>query len=305
MNYLNNLKLAVTAGEEKKAASAHDELEIILSGIGKINVEKPELPAAPEYERMSYSPPSDADIAEAAKAALTEYKQLSEKAIQSEADGRQEAKETEIKNERMSGEEQSAKIRNEYEGAVQDFENDAIKRGIARSSIALNNSAALRSEGADAIIAAAAKTEENVKSLEAEIAKLEAGRQTALDNFNIAYAAKLTERISELSAERDEKKSEVIKYNNALTEKETAAMYEKMKTESDLYGEALINAEKKHELDSHTSIVVYEAKYNAIDEYLKGLNKADAKTAVLTDKLIRDSLNDSYYYKLYNAYVVA
>lgn len=303
LDYIQYLKDSLKSSE-KKDRDARSVLEETLSSLGNISAEKVELPAA-EYERKTYDAPSDDEIAQLAESKLTEYKQLSEAAINSAAEEGAKAKQDAIENERKAAEQSSKETQAKYESAVQDFENDAIKRGVARSSIAVNNSAAIRSAGAEALSAAAAELESKVASLESEISQLEASRQKALDNFNITYAAKLTETINELAMGRDKKAAEVLEYNNKLTEKETDQAYDKALAESDLYSDALNQSAKEKELETNISSSAYKAKYEAIESYLSSLPKADAKNAVLNDSIIRDNLSDYYYYKVYNDYVSA
>lgn len=305
MDYLTYLKNALkkeTAADAATASDARSALEETLSALGGSGAVKTGLPDA-EYERKTYDAPTDEKIAALAEAALTEYKQLGESAINSEAENNTAAKVAAIENEKKAAEKTSAKLGDEYASAVTAFENDAIKRGVARSSIAANNSAAIRSAAATAAAANALETENNIKTLENEIAQLEAGRKTALDNFNITYAAKLTEKINGLAAERDAKQAEVLEYNNALAQKELDAAYEKAGLESKLYSDSLSQTEKEKELASGVSQTVYQAKYEAIEAYLASMPASAAKSAVLGDTLIRDNLSDYYYYKIYNAYV--
>ena len=300
MNYITYLKSAA------KASAAQDEdsrkkLEEILSAIGTTEVEKTELPEA-SFEKMTYNPPTDEELAELAKSSLDGYKTSSVEAINSDSESKTSAKNKEIEKEVAAAEAKTEKIRSEYAAAVQDFENDAIKRGLARSSVAVNNSAAIRAKAGGEVAKAMSAAEDNIKSIEAEIGQLEVSRKSALDGFDIAYAAKLTEKINELYSARDAKVAEVIKYNNSITEKELSAAYEKAELESKLYTDALNQKNKENELADNVSASTYKAKYDAIVEYLSTLSKTDAKAAVLNDQLIRDSVNDYYYYHLYNTF---
>ena len=79
---------------------------------------------------------------------------------------------------------------------------------------------------------------------------------------------------------------------------------DKAALESDLYTEYLNQLKLSGELGSSdpAASARNSAKYEAVRNYLLAMNKADAAEAVRTDDLVRGSLTDYYYYKLYNEF---
>ena len=126
----------------------------------------------------------------------------------------------------------------------------------------------------------------------------------ALNSFDIAHAAKVTQRISELTEEREKRREEVLKYNNELLEQANKDARDKAALESDLYTEYLNQLKLSGELGSSdpAASARNSAKYEAVRNYLLAMNKSDAAEAVRTDDLVRGSLTDYYYYKLYNEF---
>ena len=175
---------------------------------------------------------------------------------------------------------------------------------MARSSVAVAGKNALEQARADAITLAVNNAEAEVKAIDEEISALETSRQKALDAFNIAHAVKVTEKIAELTKARDLKAEEVLEYNNNLLQQEMKEAYDKIMKESDLETEYLRQEQIKDSLGVD-DVALSErniAKYNTIRNYLLAMTKEDAKNAVRTDELVRSSLTDYYYYKLYNEF---
>lgn len=304
MDYYNDIMNAIGHPEGK---TNRDTLEETLGAIDRDyenSKNVADLPEAPTYERMDYTPPTDEEIAKQAEAGLTEYKQTSVEKIDKDTEATRLAKENEKQALAASAAKQYAAIAEEYDKAAADFSDDALKRGIARSSIAANKTAEIQNGKATALSEARVSAENEVRAIETEIAGLEDGRRKALDNFNIAYAAKVTERIAELTEARDRKAAEVLKYNNGLLEREQADAIKRAQALSGLYSDSLDQQKKENELGDTPEAAKQRnsAKYEAVRNYLLGMGKSEAADAVRTDPLIRDSLTDYYYYSLYNEF---
>ncbi|MDE6302645.1 MAG: hypothetical protein K2M36_03545, partial [Clostridia bacterium] len=98
-------------------------------------------------------------------------------------------------------------------------ENDALKRGLARSSIVssqLGDLNAARMKGAGELQASYNST---VSDIDGSIEKLEAEKDIALENLDIKYAVELENRIKELTEKRDKTAAEYEKYNADVRKK--------------------------------------------------------------------------------------
>ena len=147
----------------------------------------------------------------------------------------------------------------------------------------------------------AVASEQERLRLDSELAALENERTRALDAFDIAYAARVTEKINELTAERTAREEEVLEYNNKLREQEKKDAEDRAELIADLREQAL-EASENDGVNAEQGEGVNKAKYTAIHAYLSTLSRERAKEAVREDALIRNSLTDYYYYKLYNEY---
>lgn len=239
------------------------------------------------YERLEYDAPTDEEIKTAAQSGLSSWKNDSITSIEEDAERRrQDAESARRENERALFDAEN-EIGAEYDDASRSFDDDMVKRGLARSSVAAAGSAELEESRAAALSAArGAAAEENAR-IDDEIRSLETDRERALQSFDIEYAAKLTEEIAGLTEERDKRRQEVTEYNNELTEKEREEL-----------AESLENGTAINVPESGVSAYNLE-KYEAVRKYLAGMDADEARVHVRNDPVVRDALTDYYYYKLY------
>lgn len=267
---------------------------------------KPELPESKTYERWEYTPESDDELRARAESSLAEYRSKGVNSVEDEIRALADQYESERKTNARSYEDYIGALAGTYDDAVEAANNDALRRGLARSSIAASTTAALRGEQA----AARAEAERAYLSRDAEIENeltgLEAKRQKALSDFDIAYTAKLTEQIGKLREEREQLKAEALKYNNSLAEKENAEQLKRAQVSSELYSDALDQKKKEQKLLGTLTDAQIDSKneriYQILREKLLTMSAGDARNEVRTNRIFRDYLSDTYFYKLYDEF---
>lgn len=292
-------------GGNKKSGNLDDMKSEIAAMEEKPETEKPKLPDGPAYERIEYEPPTDEALQKRAREEYEAYRRTAEKAIAEE----KAAAEAKLNREKAAADDKAAADRQAvdaaYDRADEQTANDTLKRGVARSSIAVNRMADLAKARADERTAVEKGYSEKLAALDGEIGSLEAKRQQALNDFNITLAAKITARINELTDERTNKQNEAIRYNNGLAEKEAAYEVDKTMKESDLYGEQLSQTEKENELEKKYGTNTekrYAAVYDKMRGTLAGMSAAEARDAVRNDTFFTDNLSQYWYYKLYDEF---
>ncbi len=279
-----------------------EEIEKFIEDYGKGNLpEKPQLPDSPAYERMEYDAPTDEALGETAKKELEAYKAQGESGVEKEIAALEKEYAAKSDSAREKNENAKKSVELGYESAKKNTDADMLKRGLARSSIAALSKKEIELNAASAKAELDAALSRELNELDGKINELATKREEALNEFNLAYAAKLTQRITELKSERDKKTSEAIKYNNSLAEKEHKEKVDKQMKESELYGEALSQKKKEDEMSGMTESD-YAAIYSQIAQKLRGINLHDARDIVLNNPNIRRSLNSAYYYKLYDEF---
>ncbi len=265
---------------------------------------KQQLPVV-TLKEMSYTAPSDADITSSAQRELADYRSDNIAAIKSDSEKN--------KNELNSMRDKySAQLENEvaaldssYERAAENIDNDVLKRGLGRSSIAVGQKEELENEYMQRRNEVGSDYGRKIADLDAEISSVSSKLAKALDDFNIAYAAKLNETIKELKEERDEKIAEVEKYNNDVRYKQAKLDESRAKTESQLYTDALnqrVKENSQNVLSAERRNDIYKSVYNKMDEFLGSMTEENARLEIKNHTFYRQHLSDYYYYKLLDKY---
>lgn len=268
--------------------------------------EKPDLGENVSYERMEYDVLSDDEINENAKNSLKEYENSSIKAIEDGIDGLNKKYESDKVTNTENYEKGKSETQDAYEKARQTTSDDMLKRGLARSSIAVEKVSSLNKSEAEALAGQAEKYQNEINAIDSEINALESKRQDALNDFNIAYTVKLTNEINSLKAERNEKETAALKYNNSLAEKEYQEKIKKAEAESSLYTEALNQKTKENAIEKDVSSKaqneIYRQVYELLRANLEAMSIPEAKKAILENPIYKNNLSTAYYYKLYDEF---
>lgn len=256
-----------------------------------------------ELETVEYTPPSDEYLAQSAESSLKDYRDGSIDRIKENS--RKETEELQALRGTYEGnmQKQNDELAGSYDAAVRAVENDAIKRGLARSSVAAVNRGEVESEylkrRADITDAYYA----SITDLDKRISDADGKLRAALDDFNLTYATKLDQTIKELKAERDKKIQEVTKYNNEVRAKQAALDESRVRAESTLTDQA---AKREKNSLSSASLeyrnALYKAIYEKMDELLSQMEPVDAKRELLNHTYYKEHLSDYYYAMLYDRY---
>lgn len=185
-------------------------------------------------KEVGYTVDSDEDIA----ARAARESELSKQYAQNSIDGKYEAQISKVEENRQKAEENLKsgyeKLRELYDDLRKRAENDALKRGLARSSIAtskLDSLDAARMAGASELQASYNSSMTDIDNI---IAGLENEKQGALEELDIKAAMQLEERIAELKKERDKTVKEYEQYNNQVR-KQNADYQAKRQNDVDAY----------------------------------------------------------------------
>ena len=309
VNYIRTL--ADKLGEQNKPSTDYSDTEKKIAEItgggsrGRVSAD-PEPVERKTYERVEYTPATDEEINDAAKADLREYEKSGRDGIDNEiaaivksySDKRSKAGE--------SYEQTMKNIDSAYKRAVEAAEADAIKRGLARSSIAALTVSGIEGDRAEKETAASDERTRTENEIDAAIGELEAKRQKALSDFNLTYLAKLTTQIEKKKEEREKAKLETAKYNNSLSKQENSDEIAARRLESELRDDALSQKKKENELIDNPSEEqkAYESEqiYVILREKLLSMDKTTAKNEVRNNPIFSRYLNGTDYYKLYEEF---
>lgn len=267
------------------------------------SVGKPTL-SQTELNEIEYTPPTDEYLAVEAENSLANDRADQIQAIRDRSEN--EVKQnTAVRDAYISDRDgERATLAENYEAAVRAVDNDAIKRGLARSSVAAVGRSELESEYLKRNADVEKSYGKKIAELDGEIAAAD-GKLRALDDFNLSYATRLNQKIAELKAERDQKIERVTSFNNSVREKQAKLDADKLKTESDLFSAAIEQKKKANSADGLSASErdkLFKSVYDSMDKYLASLDKQEAKLEIRNHTLYRQHLSNYYYTKLYDKY---
>ena len=243
-------------------------------------------------ERKEFIKPSDEQIARQATESLQEYKDKSLENIESSYKENSQKLDTQLDEAQKASETKKQEAGEMYSKLKQDASNDALKRGLARSSIVINVLDAFDQNYIKEMNKINDEIQSKITSLQGQKSLLDEQRQSALNAFDINYALKLSSKIDNINKELLEQEQKVIEYNNQIAQKEADYQAKQKQSYTDYasfvqkYGtEALENIKR-------------EEKYELAKSYLMNMPKQEALKELDQNRTFNAELGANYYNKL-------
>ena len=255
-------------------------------------------PEKVNMQKMDFVMPTQTEIIKQSENSLKDYKDTELKNIQDNF---------KLKSDELDSNKQSAistvnsakeNLNQYYNNAKTNAESQALKRGLARSSIIVNQLGAFDKEKLNDYKRLDDELNTQINAINFELNALNGQKQKALNDFNVSYAVKLQDKINSLTDELNKKQNEVIKYNNEIVLKEA----EFNKSVDDLNAK-LEQAKKDGAIDltkiygEYGQNVIEKVKsdqiYNMAKEMLHNL-ELDEINWVLSDTKFKSLLGDNY-----------
>ncbi len=249
-------------------------------------------------ERKTFTPKTQSEVEELAKNELITEKNNAQKTItdQNSVKKAQLLEQKEVQKNTTQATKES--LQSAYDQAKQNANDEALKRGLARSSIVVNQLNAFDQDQLEKYSKLDEELQNNINAIEFELSGLEGELQQALNDFNVTYASKLQSKMNELNFELTKQKESSMEYNNEIALKEAEfnkklaelnnelsnTDFEKGTTMLDLMGKYGSNIVNKYVSDN---------VYQATKKYLSKLSKAEA-LEVLQDQKVKASLGSMY-----------
>lgn len=279
MNFLDYLK-SLFGSSKKSSNSSMDELKDYIEDLKKQNG----LAQTPSYERKEPDVMTDEEIKAKAEQELTDYYNQNKNKIEEDYKQKTSAKKDDATSLTDKLDSKLNDLSEDYKEKEKDAHNDSIKQGIARSSIARNTEKQLKEEKNLTETGLKNEYAKKIEDVNEQIEELNRKRQDALNSLNVSYATRLAEKTQKLTEERDKILEEALEYNNKLSQQEYQDRLEAQNNGSALNGDFIKDV------------------YVKADELLSKMDPAEARDAVLNDTVLKEYLNDYYYYKLYDRY---
>ena len=208
-----------------------------------------------------------------------------------------EIKESQKESAKLKQKESEDKINLYYDEADQTVQNNVLRRGLARSSIAVLELDGLTKERANALSKTAQDLTDELNRLDDEILSLEAKKENALISLDIDWATELNNEIIKRQEELKDKQKQAIEFNNNVTKLENELNLKQEKQDNDIMIKNINNGiyDENYIANSNSSKgeeAVY--KINYILNYLNKLPKAEALKKLTTDNMIAYYLGDAF-----------
>ena len=246
--------------EKKKLDEKITELEKLISDAQKEGEERKKTYT---FDEMAFDTRTDDDLKAQAKQGLNEKYDLKTQALIEE--NAQKEKSLRDKKDEIAEttEKLNAATEKRYEAAKENANNDAIKRGIARSSIISELLKEYDKEKLETTENRYSDAQKRISEIDDEIDGLSRDLNSSLKKFDMEKAIEINDRLEELKSEREKKNAEAIEFNNRV--KQDMLKYaEKLK-------EAAGENEYEKQADDYRTKIAF-----ALTEYYAGLSKAEA-----------------------------
>ena len=193
---------------------------------------------------------------------------------------------------KQNAEDRKSAINSAYDESIKSTENQALKRGLARSSIVIGQLAGLESSRAEELSSNLKNLETKLNDSETQISALEQAQLEALSNLEIEYAMELETKISKLQEDYQKRVQEAIEFNNNVEklEAEYKLKLDKQKTDKQ---KTLTELQNKYGT-SYTKYVIQDAQYEYLRTYLDTLDKEYALALLSTNKDFKTMLGSRY-----------
>ena len=211
--------LSDNTNKNKKYENLYNKLDKINSKFDTSN-DKIDVPNNVSLERLEFNKPSSEEIKKQSETLLNDYKNSGLNNIENTYKQKYDELNTSKTNAITQTDETKQKLSNYYANAKNNAEIQASNRGLNRSSIIVNQLNAFTQNEIDDYKALDEKLGDQINAINFELNALNSQKENAVNNFNIAYAVKLQEKITELNNDLAKKEQEVQKYNNEIALKE-------------------------------------------------------------------------------------
>ena len=264
------------------------------------------MPNSPTFERLKDVEIDNEKIKSQAEEELKEYRNNSISGIEDKYNKKGSELKSNIEDLKETATATKSEISNNFSNLREEASNDALKRGLARSSIVINTLDAFNNKEIETYNKIDKELSNNINAINFELNALTSNYEDALNNFDIDYASKLKEKIQSTTDKLKKQQEEVIKYNNEIAEKEAEfntklfELGEEIKDKNFEQNQDVVELYGKYGtmvVDKYKSNRMYDIALN----YFSGINKDDALNELNNNSEFKILLGDANYQKLLNA----
>ncbi len=281
--------------KEKNLSDIVGQIDAINNSFGLVDIPDYVEPDLKRMEELSYN---SEDIKKQAEDSLSDYKSKTLSGIEEEISKKEYSLNANKDVLKENIDNQKSSIRKNYNNAKESASNDALKRGLARSSIVVNILDAFDKEELSKITELDKDYMDTMSAIDFELMALTQEKQKAINDFDIEYAVKLNDKIAALNSEFSKKQSEILKYNNDIAEKEKEYQDKYNSLVVDIQNKNISNASDQLELiNKYGSKAISNYTKNQIfkvlDNYFADKSKGDIELDLNSNEL-KSVLGDNF-----------
>lgn len=245
-------------------------------------------------ERLSYTPPSDDDIAVKAEKLVAAEKAREKTEYVSDLNSQIIELTEKIAFAEINAEEEIKNVEELYEKSIETIAQKASNVGVHYSSIIVDKTAALLDSKNKSVAKITAKKNDTVTELSAKKQALEQKLSGVDDYFRDTHSADTEKKKIELMDERETLMREIFKYNNGLDEKEQRYRNTIKQTNASLKLRFLDISSGEFSKDQLVEMGYYEDVVNCVCGYYDRLDSATAFQDIGSEKKLAIYLDDYY-----------
>lgn len=183
-------------------------------------------------------------------------------------------------------------INSYYDNSVKETENQALKRGLARSSIVIGELASIEGSRANELAKLLTSYQSTLDENQKKIQDYEVQKQQAIDNLDIQQALAIEEKIASLTEEYNKARKEAITFNNNVEklEAEYKLDLDKRKQEKE---QTALKIDKTYGTD-YIEQEIQQKQYDFLEQYFDSLEPNYALNLLLTNKNFKTVLQSNY-----------
>ena len=285
-------KYSFTNEDTEKITEKTKNYSDLLQNFKKVDEKYNFTPNDLTLERKTFEGKTDDEVKDEAQRSLKEYKDTGIADIEKSYSDKKTALDENIHDTKTQGESKKQETVDLYSSLKDDAKQDAIKRGLARSSIVINVLDAFNQNMIDEYNKINEEISSKIQNLTTQKTLLDEQKQNALNSFDISYALKLSNKIDEINEKLSEQQQKVIEYNNQIAEKE--AEYKSKQTDKTLTYAKYIQSYGKDGIN----VLKQDEKFTLAKNYLDDLTKEEALSELENNKVFASELGPSNYTKL-------
>jgi len=179
-----------------------------------------------------------------------------------------------------------------YDNLIEETEDQALKRGLARSSIVIEQIADLNQNKALELTNEMNNLQTNLSDNYKEIENLEKEKELALNNLDIAYAIELEEKLETVKTDYDKSVKQAIEFNNNVEKLKAQYKLDKEKQNQDKL--EFFNKLNETSKNDYLFSQIKQAQFDYLKTYFDTLDKDYAIDLFLTNKELKTILGDNY-----------